>query len=217
MILSVEPDSCLTFTCPETGDIQQKKDMERSKQLITSRKKKILTLIAGVFAALLIILGIMYIVPEKTPRKTPMNIMDDQVDLQVMKVHYTEATAEGVKWEINADSAQYRKKENLAFFKKPGIKLTMPNGRSFMMTADEGWLHQDSKDMEVSGNIHLVSNNGDEFETDHLSYSGLEKRCYTSAPVRMKNSRIQIEAKGMSLSLKDEQLTLLSGVKATLH
>jgi len=191
--------------------------MERLKRLIIFRKKKIIILVAVGLVALFIVSGIIYKMSGKTPQKTILKIMADHVDLQVMNVHYTEATDEGVKWEINADSAQYRKEENLAVFKNPNIKLLMPNGSVFVMTGNEGILHQDSKNMEISGNINLVSNNGDHFKTDHLSYSGIEKRCYTNAPVNMKNSRIQIDAKGMSLSMKDEHQTLLSGVKANLH
>ncbi|SEM26386.1 LPS export ABC transporter protein LptC [Syntrophus gentianae] len=186
------------------------------KKLIELRKKRLI-LSAGCLAVLLILAGIVYTVTEKTPRKTPLKIMDDQVDLQVMNVHYTEATEEGVTWEVHADSAQYRKKENLAVFKSPKIKLMMPNGRSFVLSGKEGYLHQDSKDMELSGDVQLASNNGDSFKTDLLKYSGSEKRCYTNSPVSFRNSRIQVDAKGMSISLKDEHLSLLSGVKAYIH
>jgi LPS export ABC transporter protein LptC len=78
-------------------------------------------------------------------------------------------------------------------------------------------LHEDTKNIEISGNINLVSNNGDQFKTDYMNYSGAEKRCYTDAQVSMKSAKIQIEAKGMSLSLKDEHLELLSRVKACLN
>jgi LPS export ABC transporter protein LptC len=187
------------------------------KILLELQRKKILIVLAVGLAVLLILAGIRYTVSEKTPRKTSLKIMDDQVDLQVMKVHYTEATEEGVKWEVNADSAQYRRKENLAVFKNPRIKLMMPNGRTFVLSGTEGSLNQDSKDMELSGNVLLVSNSGDSFKTDSLKFSGREKRCYTSSSVSLKNSRIQVDARGMSISLKEEHLTLLSEVKAYLH
>jgi LPS export ABC transporter protein LptC len=189
----------------------------RWKKLTLLRNKKILLISAGCLAAFSIAALIFSVVPEKAPRKTPLKIMDDQVDLQVMKVHYTEATEEGIKWEVNADSAQYRKKENLAVFKNPRIKMMMPDGRNFVLSGNEGFLHQDSKDMELSGDVLLVSNNGDAFKTDSLKYSGQEKRCYTTAQVSLKNSRLQIDARGMSISLKDEHLSLLSEVKAQLH
>jgi len=197
--------------------IYNSKNRKRLKRLITIGNKRIVILAVLCFAVLSIVSGVIYKVSGNRPQKTLLKIMDSTVDLQVMNVHYTEATDEGVKWEIKADSAQYRKKENLAVFKNPCIKLIMPNGRVYVMTGSEGFVHQDSKDMEISGNINLTSSNGDEFKTNHLSYSGIEKRCYTPAPVTMKNSRIQVDAKGMSLSLKDEQLTLLSGVRAVLN
>jgi len=216
MILLMESGSCLVFTCPETGDIQQRK-RRRAKRLITSRKKKIMITAAVCLAALIIFAGIFYPGSEKKPGKPLVKVMDNAVDLQVVNVHYTEATSEGVKWEVKADSAQYRKKENLAVFKNPSIKLTMVNGRSYVMSGREGWLRQDTKDMEISGGIQLLSNNGDSFKTEQLSYTGAEKKCYTPGPVTIKNSRIQIEAQGMSLSLKDEHLTLHSGVRAYLQ
>ncbi len=185
-------------------------------RFITFGKKKIIVITAAGMVVLFIVFGIIYKAAESPP-KTYLKIMDKRVDLQVMNVHYTEATDEGIKWEIKADSAQYRKKENIALFKNPNIKLMMPDGREFVLTGSEGCLHEDSKNIEISGNINLISNNGDLFKTDYMNYSGAEKRCYTDAQVSMKNGKIQIEAKGMSLSLKNEHLTLSSRVKACLN
>jgi len=131
--------------------------------------------------------------------------------------HYTEATEEGVIWEVHAESAQYRKKDNLALLKNPKITLTMPDGRIYVLTGKEGTLKQDSKDMKLTGDVHLQSNNGNSFKTDEVTYSGREKRCHTGSPVSLKNSRMQIDATGMSISLADEHLTLLSGVKACIQ
>lgn len=206
----------MVFTCSETGDIHKRNDVGRLNRLINVGKRKIIVIISVSAVVLFTLLGIIYKAAEAPPKKY-IKIMDKHVDLQVMNVHYTEVTDEGVKWEIKADSAQYRKKESIAIFKNPNIKLVMPDGREFVLTGSEGCLHEDTRNIEISGNINLVSNNGDQFKTDYVKYSGAEKRCYTDAHVSMKGARIQIEANGMSLSLKDEHLELLSGVKACLN
>ena len=189
----------------------------RLKALTVLLKKKILIVSAGCLAVFFVMGGILYTLNKEEPRKTPEKVMGDQVDLQVMNVHYTEATEEGVIWEVHAESAQYRKKDNLALLKNPKITLTMPDGRIYVLTGKEGTLKQDSKDMKLTGDVHLQSNNGNSFKTDEVTYSGREKRCHTGSPVSLKNSRMQIDATGMSISLADEHLTLLSGVKACIQ
>ena len=101
--------------------------------------------------------------------------MSDRVDLQVKNVRYTEVGDSGMKWEITADTARYQKKENLALFEKVKVRLVMKDGRVFVMNGDRGRLNTQSRDMEIEGNVGIVSENGDRFSTDRLRYRNAGK------------------------------------------
>ena len=121
-------------------------------------------LAAAVSATAVVVIGI-----RKEPGKALLKIMSDRVDLQVRDVHYTEVGDSGMKWEIRADAARYQKKENLALFDKLAVKLVMKDGKTFVMTGDHGLLNTESRDMEIEGNVGIVSENGDRFATDRPS------------------------------------------------
>lgn len=179
-------------------------------------KKRTKIFVGFIILAVIVAFSVFIIENRKTPNNL-LKILPDKVDLQIKNVRYTDVAESGMKWEINADTARYIKKENVAIFDKVAIKLITKDGKIFLMTGDEGNLKTNTKDMKVSGNVKIISNNGDSFTTDNLNYSNSDKRFYTDASVMMENPRMKIRGKGMSLSLKDEKLALLSGVKAQIN
>lgn len=168
-------------------------------------------LAAAVSAAAVVIIGM-----RKEPGKELLKIMSDRVDLQVRDVHYTEVGDSGMKWEINADTARYQKKENLAFFDKLTVKLVMKDGKTFVMTGDRGRLNTESRDMEIEGNVGIVSENGDRFTTDRLRYRNSDKVIETDRPVTMENQRFQVNGVGIVVSLEGKTVAILSQVRARL-
>lgn len=185
------------------------------KTFFKSRKK--LLLIGG----LLVLTGLSVVcvwLKEgiKTKEDVLLKIMSEKIDLQVKDVHYTEVGDPDSIWEINADTARYAKKEDLVFFDNIRVKLIMSDGRTFVMTGKTGRLHTDTKDIEVFGNVEVTSDKGDRFTTDHLNYSSSDKEVYTDKRVTMKNPQIEISGIGMTLSMKNEKVTLLSRVNAVI-
>ena len=176
------------------------------------------TVIAGM--VLVLILAVAYFLSKqvgKKPGKELLKIMSDKVDLNVKDVHYTDVSESGSKWEVRADTARYIRSANLALFDNVKVKLFMTNGKEFVLRADTGEMKTDTKDMTVSGNVVIVSNNGDRFTTAYLMYSDTSKRFQTDAPVEMENRRTKVTGVGMWLSLKEENAAILSGVKAVIQ
>jgi len=163
---------------------------------------------------LLVIIGLMVTDKMRTSPKTLLRVLPDNVDLQLKNVHYTETGNSDAKWEIKADTARYLKKESLILFDKVNVTMEAKGGKTFVMTGDRGQLNTDTKDIEVAGNIEIVSDNGNRFTTDHLSYSHGDKKLHTNSAILMENPRMQVKGVGMSLFLRSEELKLFSRVSA---
>ncbi|MBN2437698.1 MAG: LPS export ABC transporter periplasmic protein LptC [Deltaproteobacteria bacterium] len=176
--------------------------------------KRTTVLIVAILTAILSVTAILAIGLRGTPEKALLKIMSDRVDLQVRNVHYTEVGHSGMKWEITADTARYRKKENLALFEKVQVRLVMRDGRVFVMNGDRGVLNTQSRNVEIEGNVGIVSENGDRISTDRLLYRHAEKRIETDRPVIMENRSVRISGVGMILTLDEKTVTLLSQVRA---
>ena len=180
------------------------------------KTKRKTVLIVAILTVILSVTAILAIGLRRAPEKALLKIMSDQVDLQVKNVRYTEVGDSGMKWEITADTARYRKKENLALFEKVKVRLVMKDGRVFVMNGDRGRLNTQSRDMEIEGNVGIVSENGDRFATDRLLYRNAEKRIETDRPVVMENGSVRISGVGMILTLDEKKVTLLSQVRANI-
>lgn len=177
-------------------------------------KKGRKTVIIVVLAAVLFVLVIIVSIPEE-PGKEPLKITSDRVDLQVRKVRFTEVGDSDMTLEITAEVARYQKKEKLAFFEKPTVKLLLKDGRTFTMSGDRGRFNTDSKDIEIEGHVGIVSGNGDRFATDRLRYVNAGKLIESEGSVVMENKRIRVSGVGMTLSLEEKKVALLSQVRAS--
>ena len=172
-------------------------------------------LIVVVLAMVLSAAAIITINMPKEPEKALLKIMSDRVDLQIRNIRLTEVGDSGMKWEIMADTARYQKKENLAFLEKLNIKLVTKEGRTFLMTGDRGRLNTESRDVEIEGNVEIVSDNKDRFKTDRLRYLNAGKLIETEGSVVMENKNIRVSGVGMTISLEEKKMTLLSQVRAS--
>lgn len=175
---------------------------------------------AGLAAVLLLSAIVIFLFKESkesviSPEKM-LNITSDRTDLEVRNALYRELGEDGSKWEIRAEKASYRKMKNLAFFDKMEVKLFLSSGKNLVMTGETGQMNTDTKDMQISGNVGITSSSGERFKTDYMHYSHADKRLNTDATVLMETPRMEIKGVGMSISLKNMDVVLLSKVQARI-
>jgi LPS export ABC transporter protein LptC len=181
-----------------------------------SKKTRIISIILIIFVVItVVVLVIINNIYDKP--KNIIKILPDYVDLQIKDFIYTEVGEANSKWEVKAESAKYIKKENLALFDRVKIKLTTSEGKIFIMTGDKGQMLTDKKDIQIKGNVIIVSDTGDRFSTDYLNFNDAEKKFYTDAPVTMEQKRMKIKGTGLTLYIKTGELKLSSLVKAKIN
>jgi len=175
--------------------------------------------ISSISVIVLIIVVAIVVVLNKISEKPKnvLKILPDHIDLQIKDFIYTEVGEANSKWEVKAQTAQYNKKQNLALFDKVQIKLTTAENKVYVMTGDQGQMLTDKKDIEIKGNVVIVSDAGDRVTTDILKYSDSEKKFYTDAPVTMENKRMTIKGTGLTLFRNTGELNLSSSVKARIN
>ena len=185
---------------------------------LAGRPARKYVLSAAVLLTLALVAAVLYRGGQQAGEKqTGLKIIDDNVDLYIRDVHFTEVGDSGNRLEINADSATFHRKENQARFDKVRMRLILPDGKTYELAADRGRLRTDLKDVEIEGNVVILSNRGDRFTTDRLKYSDGEKKIYTEDPVTLSNPRFEMKGKGMTLLLKSEHVTIAGGIKARIH
>lgn len=186
------------------------------RKMKLSQKTKIISIVLIIFvvitAAALVIKSNIYDKPQNI-----IKILPDHVDLQIKDFIYTEVGETNSKWEVKADTAKYIKKENLAVFERVKIKLTTSDGKVFIMTGNKGQMNTEKKDLQIKGNVVIVTDKGERFTTDYLNYSDAGKKAYTDAPVTMENKKMKIRGTGLTLYINTGELNLSSMVKVKIN
>jgi len=178
-------------------------------------KRRIVTAFLLLALALSVVLGTFWGVRETA--KGGLKILLDHTDLDVKDVLFTEVGESGEKWEVRAQRARYFRKEQKAVFDQADIRLILPEGRTFRISGDRGNMNTQSRNMELSGNVVVQSDNGDRFTTDRLQYTHVKKLVYTEYPILLENARMRISAVGMKLFLDRKEVALLKKVKAQVR
>jgi LPS export ABC transporter protein LptC len=99
------------------------------------------------------------------------------------------------------------------------VKVTFyaKEGRSFFLTGKEGKVYQDSKNVELVGDVVLTSNDGYQLKTQSVSYSHLKKTVSTDDPVEIEGEQIRLTGKGMLVNVEAKTFKVLSQVKTQLR
>jgi len=180
-----------------------------------SRRVKIAVVTAVILAA---VGWIIYSGLRESEKKTPapLKILPEKVDLQAKDVFLTEVGRGDVKYEIRAKTVTYQKKNNMAVFDAVHVKLILPSGKIYTITADEGTFDTEKKNISMAGHVAVRSEDGGLVTTERLFYTEAEKKIHTASPVTMVNKDIEVKGVGLNLLVDKKQLTLLSQVKATI-
>ncbi|HDQ03007.1 MAG TPA: LPS export ABC transporter periplasmic protein LptC [Deltaproteobacteria bacterium] len=184
------------------------------RQMKISKKTKIIS--ALVFVLVLVVIATLIAGMSKVRPKGIIKLTPTAVDLEIEGFVYREVGESDSRWEVKAQNATFQRKENLAIFDKLDIKLDSASGKVYTMTADRGKMHTKTRNIEIEGNVVILSNEGDRFTTDYLHYNDEERKFYTDAPVTMENNRIRISGTGLTLFVSSGELNLASAVKAKI-
>ena len=178
-----------------------------------NRKRFIIGLLIGVIITSVLFFFLRVKEKEETG---VLKVIADKADLYIRDFHFTEVGDPDTTWNIRADSARYMRNENVAVLEHVTVKMTRSDGAIYHLKGDEGQFHTDSKDMIISGNVQIFSENGDHVTTDYITYSDTEKKVSTRNVVTMKNNYITLRGVGLSILLKRNHLALLSKVDALI-
>ena len=117
----------------------------------------------------------------RIPRKLPTEPAATNADYRLKQVHLQEQGRDGSRWQLDAEYSETFEDLNKTTMRKVTIKVDQPSkgeqaSRSWTVTGNEGDLNQDTKDVELRGNVVLVSSDGLRLETDRLRWDAERQR-----------------------------------------
>jgi LPS export ABC transporter protein LptC len=174
-----------------------------------------------ILASIVLIGGIVFIIlwlnlQDKNAserREAPPKILTDGADACLEKIQFVEDKQGQRTWELEAKSIQQYQDQNIILLEDVKVTFFAKEGRSFIVSGKQGKIHQNSKDMELLGDVVLVSSDGYRLETHSISYHHSEKRISTSDPVIIEGGKIRLEGRGILVDMEAKIFKVLNQVK----
>jgi LPS export ABC transporter protein LptC len=127
---------------------------------------------------------------------------------------------DGSRWQLDAEYSETFEEQNKTTMKKVTVKVDQPPkgdqaSRSWTVTGDEGDLNQETKDVELRGNVVLISSDGLRLETDKLRWDAEGQRAWTEDPVVIYRSGAVVYGTGFESKVAEEVSSIKGRVRAT--
>ncbi len=176
-------------------------------------RKAPFAILACVVLFLSVVLGVM-LHRARAPKRLVQEPVETRADYRIKEVHLQEQTRDGSRWQLDAALAESFQGEGRTTMKKVTIRVDQPT-RSWTVTADEGDLVDNSKDVELRGNVVLITNDGLRLETARLRWAAAEQRAWTDDPVTIYRPGAVVHGSGFESRAADETTAIKGRVRAT--
>jgi LPS export ABC transporter protein LptC len=143
-------------------------------------------------------------------------VSTDGADTRLEKIHFVEDKRGQKTWELEATSVQQYEGQNMLVLKDVKVTFFSKDGRYFVLTGKQGKVYQDSKNLEIVGDVVLTSNDGYSLKTQSISYNHKENKARTSDPVEIEGEQLHLEGRGMLVDMEAKIFKVLSQVKTRL-
>jgi LPS export ABC transporter protein LptC len=156
----------------------------------------------------------------RMPRAIPTEPVATNADYRLKQVHLQEQGRDGSRWQLDAEYSETFEEQSKTTMKKVTIKVDQPSktgqtSRSWTVTGDEGDLNQETKDVELRGNVVLVSSDGLRLETDRLRWDSEAQRAWTEDPVVIYRAGAVVRGTGFESRVAEEVSNIKGRVRAT--
>ena len=140
-------------------------------------------------------------------------MLTDGADARLEKIRFVEDKEGRKTWELEAKSIQQYQDQNMMLLEEIKVTYFTKEGRSYTISGLKGKIHQDSKNVELVGDVVLTSSDGYRMKTHSISYRHSEKIVTTSDPVEIEGDQIRLVGKGMWVDMEAKIFKVLAQVK----
>jgi len=152
---------------------------------------------------------------SESEEKAPI-ISTGGADMRLEKIRFVEDKHGQKTWELEAKSVKQYQDQNTMVLEDVKVTFYAKEGRTFFLTGKQGTVYQDSKNVDLVGDVVLTSSDGYELKTHSVAYRHLEKIVSTSDPVEIEGEQVRLTGKGMLVNIEDKTFKILSQVKTQL-
>lgn len=170
-------------------------------------------LFVGVALFVVVVAGVL-VLRGRGMQSVPSEAPQTRADYRIKEVELQEEMKDGVTWQLQADQAEAYEKTGRTLLRKVRIRIQEPD-RSWTVTGDEGEMAQESKNVELRGNVILISSDGLRLETTRLRWDADAKRAWTDEPVTLHQKGAVVQGQGLDARVGERNTEIKGRIRAT--
>jgi LPS export ABC transporter protein LptC len=146
----------------------------------------------------------------------PLPTIETEADLTSKNIHLMGDTSGLKEWELEAREARHFLTENMTVLEGIEASFYVREGGLIRLRGDRGRVHHATRDIEVQGNIVILTDDGYQLRTDGLQYVDGARRITSSDPVEIAGDGLAITGDGMCIDLVTGRLSMGGRVETLL-
>ncbi len=134
-------------------------------------------------------------------------------DSRIETIRFVEEKQGRKTWELEAKSMQHYQDQNLMILDDVRLTFFAEDGRTFTLTGKQGKVHQETKDMELEGDVVATSSDGYRFKTHSIAYDNQKKKIQTPDMVELDGDQVWLKGRGMLVDVEARTVKVLHEVR----
>jgi LPS export ABC transporter protein LptC len=142
--------------------------------------------------------------------------IEAEADMTSRNIHLV-GDKSGIKgWELEAREARHFLGGKTTMLEGIEAAFYIENGGVIRLKGDRGRIHHGTRDIELQGNIVILTSDGYQLMTDGLQYVDKARQITSSQRVDIAGKGLEVTGKGMSIDLATGKLTMGGRVETVL-
>ncbi|HMB17087.1 MAG TPA: LPS export ABC transporter periplasmic protein LptC [Pelovirga sp.] len=154
---------------------------------------------------------------QQTPVQEILETLPPDIDLALDHLNYTETQDGRKRWTLVADRAEYLRGNQLV--RLTPVQLTFYEAGAFgdlNLTADHGELQEDTRQVDIWGDVVVVGEGGERLQTESLRYQDQQRQLSTAAPIHYQAPRMELTGVGLLVDLEKSTMLVEKDVRVLL-
>lgn len=154
---------------------------------------------------------------HQAPVQEVLEALPPEIDLALDNLNYTETQDGRKRWTLTADRAEYLRASNLV--RLTPVQLTFYDAGTvgdLGLTADHGELEEDTRQVDVWGNVVITGEGGERLQTEALRYQDQQRLLSTAEPIHYQAPRMELTGVGLLIDLEKNTMLVKKDVRMLL-
>lgn len=139
---------------------------------------------------------------------------DEKAEVKIDRIHYSGTKDGRIEWELDADSAERSKTEDLTVFENVRVNFYSKDDKRYTLTAKEGRFREAAGEITAVGDVEMDSEEGYRIKSESVTYFLKEKRIASDEFVSMTSEGIDLSGTGLEFEVEKGTVVLRKEVKA---